>query len=91
MRRVKLKLEQLQVDSFATDVAGATKGTVRGHQDTSVYECMDYTVGQKCATVDPGAWRCENSGAASCVWCPAETQSCQDCSWTVGDGAMCYW
>jgi hypothetical protein len=85
MRSVKLKLEQLQVDSFATDVAGATtKGTVRGYQD-------GYTVGEKCATVDPGAWGCENSGVASCVLCPAESQSCQDCSWTVGNGAMCHW
>jgi hypothetical protein len=77
MRKIKLKLEQLQVDSFATDVAA-----VHGRE---------YTDGQQCATVHPGEWGCENSGVASCVWCPADTQTCQDCSWTVGDGAMCYW
>jgi hypothetical protein len=94
MRKVKLELEQLQVESFATDVAGAAKGTVRGLQYyTEGLECtvQEYTVGQRCATVQPGAWGCENSGAASCVWCPADSQSCQDCSWTNGDGAMCYW
>jgi hypothetical protein len=91
MRKVKLELEQLQVESFATNVAGAAKGTVRGQQYTDAMYGCEYTVGQRCATVDPGAWGCQNSGAASCVWCPADSQSCQDCSWTNGDGAMCYW
>lgn len=82
MRKIKLKLEQLRIESFATDAADGTKGTVHGRE---------YTDGQQCATVHHGEWGCENSGVASCVWCPAETQTCQDCSWTIGDGVMCYW
>ncbi|MBB4635215.1 hypothetical protein FHS01_001225 [Longimicrobium terrae] len=82
MRKIKLKLEQLEVEAFATDAAGPANGTVHGRE---------YTVGQDCATVQPGRGGCENSGVASCAWCPADTQTCQDCSWTNGDGAICYW
>ncbi|HEY0014706.1 MAG TPA: pinensin family lanthipeptide [Longimicrobium sp.] len=93
MHKVKLELEQLQVESFATDAAGAARGTVRGLQYTAGYECTEqnYTVGRQCATVQPGVWGCENTGVASCAWCQADSQTCQDCSWTNGDGAMCYW
>ncbi|HSU13261.1 hypothetical protein [Longimicrobium sp.] len=82
MRKIRLDVENLQVESFATDHASGKAGTVHGRE---------YTVGRECPTMEPGAWGCQNSGVASCVWCPRETETCQDCSWTDGDGAECYW
>jgi hypothetical protein len=82
MRKIRLELEELLVESFATDSAGAGKGTIHARE---------FTVGRECATVDPGMWGCENSGVASCAWCQRDTETCQDCSWTNGNGAECYW
>jgi len=82
MRKIRLEAEDLKVESFTTNSAAAREGTVHGRE---------FTVGQECATVDPGVWRCQNSGVASCAWCQRETETCQDCSWTNGNGAECYW
>jgi hypothetical protein len=93
MRKIVLDVEQLQVESFATDAERGEKGTVHGREVTMGQYC-GYTVGQGCATVQTGNANCpgcQNSGNASCVWCQPDTGTCQDCSWTNGDGAQCYW
>ena len=48
MEKVRLDLESLEVDSFATDATGAETGTVRAHQATHepAYTC-GYTCGSR--------------------------------------------
>jgi hypothetical protein len=85
MRKTKLSLDTLQVESFDTDAAGEQRGTVHAREFTVGFECRTAQTGNaQC----PG---CQNSGVASCVWCSPDTGTCQDCSWTDGDGAQCYW
>jgi hypothetical protein len=83
MRKIRLELEDLAVESFATDAADGRTGTVRGN-DLSIQCATQYTGQPDC----PG---CQVSGAATCVYCQADTETCQNCSWTNGDGAECYW
>jgi hypothetical protein len=85
MRKVKLALEELQVESFATDGAGAGDGTVHGREFTVAPDCVTAQSGQ------PNCLGCQNSGVASCAYCQRETETCMDCSWTNGDGAECSW
>jgi hypothetical protein len=85
MRKTRLSLEQLHVESFATDVADDNMGTVHGHEFTAKFECPTVWTGQA------NCLRCQNSGVASCVWCPGDTDTCENCSWTDGDGFACYW
>ena len=85
MRKITLDVEDLQVESFATDAAEGKQGTVEGRE---------FTVGIQCQTANTGRADCPGcqvSGAATCVWCQPDTGTCQDCSWTNGDGAQCYW
>jgi hypothetical protein len=85
MRKISLDLEDLQVESFTTDGADGNEGTVHARE---------FTVGAECPTVQsgrPNCPGCHDSGNASCVWCQPDTATCQDCSWTNGDGAQCYW
>lgn len=85
MAKIKLDLEQLEVETFGTDEAGEPRGTVHG---------AEFTVGLDCRTAqsgNPDCFGCQVSGVASCVWCSPDTGTCQDCSWTFGDGAQCYW
>jgi len=85
MRKIKLGIEELRVESFATDDVGTGNGTVHGRE---------FTVGPGCRTAQTGSPACPGcqvSGNASCVWCQGDTETCQDCSWTNGDGAECYW
>lgn len=57
MDKLNLNLDELSVDSFATDDASDNTGTVRGHAETyelvSCYDtgcntCDDYTCGNTC-------------------------------------------
>jgi len=43
MRKLSLDLDALTVDSFATDAAAATRGTVQANElvDTGVYSCWN--------------------------------------------------
>jgi hypothetical protein len=44
MRKLKLSLEQLAVESFASEEPAAdARGTVHGHQDTNYETCAGYT------------------------------------------------
>ena len=85
MRKITLDLEDLQVESFATERTEG-EGTVHGR---------DFTTPRECPTVQSGdanCFGCHNSGNSSCVWCiDPNSGTCQDCSWTDGDGNACYW
>ncbi|HEV7590524.1 MAG TPA: hypothetical protein VGO40_20615 [Longimicrobium sp.] len=85
MRKIRLAVEDLRVESFATDAAEASRGTVYGREFTAGLECRTAQSGL------PDCPGCQNSGVASCVWCQRDTETCLDCSWTNGDGAECYW
>lgn len=74
MRKVRLSLDKLVVDSFETvDGKQATAGTVRGHDFSQVPIC---TSGEsECATCLPGG-------------CPAQTRTCfASCLMTNGHQA----
>jgi hypothetical protein len=85
MAKIKLNLDQLQVESFGTDATGEQRGTVHGREFTVEWDCRTAQTG------NPDCPGCQVSGVASCVWCQPDTGTCQDCSWTNGDGAQCYW
>jgi hypothetical protein len=86
MRKIRLELEDLQVESFSTSPAGGAGGTVEGHEFTLPSECPTVQTGQPA-----GCRGCQNSGNSSCVWCWApDSGTCDDgCSWTFGDGNAC--
>jgi hypothetical protein len=75
IRKLKLQLEQLRVDSFSTDAAGAAEGTVHGHTGPGTCAtCIAYTAcagvtcyqtcmscaGPSCDNVCPSAANCPN-------------------------------
>jgi len=87
MIKIRLDMEDLKVESFATaDGHGEKKGTVHAREFTVGFDCRTAQTGNaQC----PG---CQESGYASCVWCESNTlTNDQYCSWTDGDGAACYW
>lgn len=79
MRKLKLNLDQLAVDSFGTAPAAEKKGTVVGEQCTCPTACT-------C----PGCPTCD----ASCNTCMSACGSCNsdDPSWTAGGpNCLCCW
>ncbi|HET7233215.1 MAG TPA: hypothetical protein VFJ16_24605 [Longimicrobium sp.] len=90
--KVRLVIDDLAVETFSAGGNGFENGTVRG-QEASYIQCQTGW-GAQCltaATGNPDCPGCQVSGVASCVWCPADTQTCADCSYT-GDGPdLCYW
>lgn len=52
MRKLKLELETLDVQSFQTDVEGGRAGTVRGHDTVETEWCTGYPecVSRRCDT-----------------------------------------
>lgn len=85
MRKIKLEVEDLRIESFATDGPVSASGTVYGRDFTTPRECPTVQSGDAAC---PG---CHNSGNSSCVWClDPNSGTCDDgCSWTNGDGAVC--
>lgn len=83
MRKLTLNPEDLKVETFATAREGArASGTVQGHW-LPLDTLMD------CRTAQAG---CEPSGNATCVYCPGDSITCVDCSYTNGDGRqLCAW
>ncbi len=80
MRKLKLNLDQLAVDSFGTVPAEEKKGTVLGEQ------CTCYT-----ACTCPGCDTCDASCGATCM---SQCGSCDsnDPSWTAGGpNCLCCW
>ena len=88
MKKLKLRLEELRIDSFTTTAVEKAKGTVFGEQCTcqSDHECILATVDVSCdGTCEPTAYdtcgelTCEDS----CYQCTC-VASCggQTCGWT---------
>lgn len=72
MRKIRLKLEELGVESFVTAAAAFPRGTVRGNRLAagieSGYDCPDETVPAEPETDWPGG-----SGFNSCQTCIINT------------------
>ena len=85
MRKIRLDVEALQVESFDTSAAAGGEGTVHGREFTLPQECPSVESGA------PGCRGCQNSGNSSCVWCiDPNSGTCEEgCSWTFGDGFIC--
>lgn len=86
MRKFKLDLESLTVESFAPEAAaGPHEGTVHGHAHTLDAECTVTAYSGR-----PDCVGCQVSGNATCVLCPGDTETCMECSYTNGE-AFCAW
>ena len=75
MRKIRLEIDDLAVESFNTATGEDTKpGTVRGHDYTEFDGCNVSDGVSNCATCDEG--------------CPADTHTCfASCRMTNGDQA----
>ena len=97
MNKLRLNLDELRVEAFLTEEGSGTGGTVQGHSYTYTYGfpyACDHTVNRNCQTAftgQPNCLGCQDSGNATCVVCPADTKTCEDCSYTGGGGELCYW
>jgi hypothetical protein len=102
MKKLKLDLDQLHVESFDTRAQERTRGTVAGHvplsYDTNCYNCdpsLDYTCDScdvSCAgsCVDTCADTCANTCPATCQYsCNGTCASCVDtCAYTCDTCAV---
>jgi hypothetical protein len=84
MRKLKLEVDELQVESFEI-AANGRRATVRAHEDTEVSFVGD----TQCGTCPPQSWggSCEalgcagspNCTAACTMWGCTDEQTCQTC------------
>lgn len=87
MRKIRLELEALAVESFATERGTAGRGTVRGNVFTVGYECpMSYDFGcmpseDWCTDSVSGAYACicDSAGQATCMKCRTDEATCNTC------------
>lgn len=85
MRKIRLELDELAVESFATDAGGGARGTVEGQSDYTNPE----TVQPSMQTGHEGCPSCPVSGNASCMGtCPQDTFTCYTCSVVGGAGVL---
>ena len=73
MKKLRLKLDELQVESFETDAVRAARGTVEGNEEYTYVTC-------------PTAPECRTPGYASCAMtrCQEDCSSEPVCSGTCG-------
>jgi hypothetical protein len=72
MRKIRLDLDALTVDSFSTSGSGEAKGTVLGHGKVQTEQV-------ECATRDfCGSTLC-NTGESQCQYCPTRFTDCDTC------------
>ena len=66
MKKLRLHIEDLRVDGFATTPAAASKGTVVGEQGTyyTLCTCAGPTCGATCA------YTCDDPTCPACPTCP---------------------
>lgn len=82
MKKLSLKLDELRVESFATDDDGDGRGTVRGHvqsidhTECPVLECYSY--GGTCGASPPSDWYRDRNTAryARTADCPTRNLYC---------------
>ena len=81
MPKMKLSLEDLQVDSFATAARHPRVGTVRGHEDQGTAATVCWGLCGETTTGNPSAWGGCDTG--TCTQGPGET--CYDvCVFSMG-------
>ena len=69
-KKMRLNVEELNVEAFATTDAAAKRGTVHGHDDTDSFSCgVCHTAGDPCTQ----AWD-SCSGPYPCI-CPETTRT----------------
>lgn len=79
MRKIKLNLEELDVESFEPDEARGGRGTVRGAQVTAYYQlCYDTDTWQMSCTCEP------TCNADTCYNCPTPACPTPACPSTGG-------
>lgn len=59
MRKIRLKVETLAVESFQTHAAAIDAGTVQGHQDVSFAEKCIATAVASCPRANTHEWSCD--------------------------------
>jgi hypothetical protein len=75
MRKLRLNLEELHVESFDTDDAAAARGTVVGNEEFS-WSCPTDDTG--CRT--PGYASCQQT---RCYWCSSPDTYAPSCNFTA--------
>ena len=81
MKKLRLQLEDLRIDSFTTTPMEKERGTVFGEQ------CTCYT-----ACTCPGCPSCDASCGGTCASCAASCNgTCDGCTGTVADTEECSW
>jgi hypothetical protein len=75
MRKLRLDLEELNVESFDTDDAAAARGTVMGNEEFS-WSCLTDDAG--CRT--PGYASCDHT---RCQWCSSHPTCAPTCNFTA--------
>jgi hypothetical protein len=99
MKKMKLNLEQLAVDSFDTSAAPEKRGTVFGEQCTcptnctcpgcpTCYESCNGTCGDSCYGTCAGQWSCDPT-CDSCYYTQC-AQSCYGCPTVSGGPCECW-
>jgi hypothetical protein len=99
MKKMKLNLEQLAVDSFDTSAAAEKRGTVFGEQCTchtnctcpgcpTCYESCNGTCGDSCNGTCAGQYTCDAS-CDSCYYTQC-AQSCYGCPTVSGGPCECW-
>jgi hypothetical protein len=93
MKKLRLELEQLSVESFATAAAGIPQGTVegygtfRGNTCQAVNTCGPQTCGQLYCVIDTA----DPCGGGGTIGCPAPTATCPPPSGQMScDGCTSY-
>jgi hypothetical protein len=92
MRKLSLKLDELEVETFETSAAGLTRGTVVARvtePETCDYPCPS---AQRtwCGTCDPAAFSCAITCPQSCYGsCGNTCFSCPTCGQVTCDGPQC--
>jgi hypothetical protein len=87
MRKLKLEIDALQVETFAPTAGRAGTGTVRGHL-TAYYEiCSPDQTGEQTCTCEPTCnadtcYNCGGTGGCGTVNEPACTSTCQPTPFT---------
>ena len=80
MRKLSLELDDLAVDSFATEEARSARGTVLGREKTDEYD----TCGVSCDPCDT----CDTSCAGG-PYCDCLPSGCPSCQTSCAGGPLC--
>lgn len=96
MRKLRLKVEDLGVESFETTYGSAPgQGTVHAHASEGPTQCVARCNTERCDPEESGLPQCDNTAYESCDLCtndceyPSEQADCSEgCTWVTGPG--CY-